>query len=760
MITLPIDSYIPQIVTDWRDSTACIVNASAGSGKTTRIPWALSLNTSKKIIVLEPRKLAAKMAATRMASENNVRLGEEIGYAYRDDLSFTKDSRVIFFTEGTFLRFIEDSQFFNSIDTIIFDEFHERNLDTDLILAIIRQKQESHPHLKIMLMSATIDQSIAEMLNAKVIQIEARLFDVKTHYLPNQPSILNQELGLKVKKVIETLPNEGDVLAFLPGMREILKTQDLLGDRFGETFILHSEIEKSEQEKIMLPLNNRKIILATNIAESSLTIPGIKYVIDSGIVRSSEFNAWTGIKYFQDRPITKSSAIQRMYRAGRTQDGECFRLYAEFDYKERPDFKIPDILTKDLSDVYLVSSFYKNQLQWVSPPPQDKWNRAQTLNELLGTTEDQQLTDIGKFAIDYNLPIRIARILWEARELSTEHKNQVIHFVATKLLNEEPKYLLRRLKNYLAHSPVGKIEHFELARFLLPGLVDQVGRFRSENHDFTHYSGQTLKPRPELLHLQKGLYLLTMINQRQQVEQALEIEEDWLLELSPFPLTEEHEMNWTVKGIEVLTKTMLGSIILDEMRTLKKWGQLNTEQQTVFLKKNEYQFQALVSEFKNSSLYQRALYFGRSNKVEINFYPDFAQIMEVSEGEQENISFLFTQTLTDELGISLDKFPPENIKINNKTYLIDYENEPSIEGHIQDFYGLKETPKILVSAPLTLILLGPHKRPIQYTKDLSGFWERTYPQFLKEWRREYPRHHWPDDPKSAPAILLKRQLPI
>lgn len=757
MITLPIDAHIPQIIQDWQLNQNCIINASAGSGKTTRLPWALAQKTSGKIVVLEPRKLAAKMAAGRVAEENKLRLGEEIGYAFRDEVKFQKNSQVIFFTEGTFLRFIEDQAFLKSVDTIIFDEFHERNLDTDMILAIIRQKREHYPQLKIMLMSATIDQSIAETLNAKVIQIEARLFDVKVHYLPNRPSILNQDLNIKVKKVVSSLPPAGDILVFLPGMKEILKTQEILEPHLGQTFILHSEIEKTEQEKIMLPMNQRKIILATNIAESSLTIPGIKYVIDSGIVRNSEFNPWTGIKFFQDRPITKSSAIQRMYRAGRTQDGECFRLFAEFDYKERADFKEPDILTRELSDCYLISTYYHHSLQWITSPPSDKWNRARVLNELLGTTQNLSLTEAGLFAIKHNLGVRVAKILWEAQSLSENQKNKLIHFLAKHILNEEPKYLLRRLSHYL-NSSAEDVQNFEMARYLLPGLIDQVGRLRMEQHDFIHFSGQTLKSKLEASALSQGLYLLTQINQRQQVESAMSIEEDWLLELTPFPLKEATDLNWTPKGIEFQSKTVLGSIILDELKNLKKWSELSPELKNEFLKKNQHQYLTLLENFKNTSQYQRANFYERFHKRELNFAPPFESILNESEGEQATIPFLFAQELHTQLGVTLDQVMPENIRINNKNYPVNYENEPSIEGHIQDFYGLKETPKILNNTPLTLVLLGPHKRPIQYTKDLAGFWERTYPQFLKEWRREYPRHHWPEDPKSAPPLLLKRHL--
>ena len=218
------------------------------------------------------------------------------------------------------------------------------------------------------------------------------------------------------------------------------------------------------------------------------------------------------------------------------------------------------------------------------------------------------------------------------------------------------------------------------------------------------------------------------------------------------------EISWVPKGIEIQSKTVLGSIILDELKNIKRWNELSKDQKNLFVKKNQHQYLTLLEDFKRTSIYQRAIFFERFHKRELNFEPDFEMILNQCDGEQSSIPFLFTQELQGQLGVLLDQVTPEQIRINNKNYPINYENEPSIEGHIQDFYGLKETPSVMNNSPLTLVLLGPHKRPIQYTKDLKGFWERTYPQFLKEWRREYPRHHWPDDPKSAPPLLLKRHL--
>ena len=203
-------------------------------------------------------------------------------------------------------------------------------------------------------------------------------------YLPNQPSILNQNLEQKIRAALEKIPALSDVLVFLPGMREIQKVQNYLGDRFGKVFILHSEVSMQEQEEALKPNQIRKIILSTNLAESSVTIPGIKAVIDSGIQREAHYSPWNGLKIIADRPVTKSSAIQRAGRAGRTSAGVCHRLYALQDYESRENFTVPEILKSDLTDTYLMSSQIKSNLRWVTPPPSDRWQKAQNLCFLMG----------------------------------------------------------------------------------------------------------------------------------------------------------------------------------------------------------------------------------------------------------------------------------------------------------------------------------------------------------------------------------------
>jgi ATP-dependent helicase HrpB len=298
-IILPIDSHIPEILKAVKNYSTIIVKASPGSGKTTRLPWALSNEIKRKIVVLEPRRLAAKLAAKRIAEENGLNLGQEIGYHFRFEKNFQEDSKVIFYTEGTFLKKFLNDPFLKDIDLVILDEFHERHLETDLALALLRDLQQKK-ELKIILMSATIETELQEQFqDCNSIEIEANQYPVEVKYLPNQPRIISMPLELKVKKALEE--TTGDTLVFLPGMREMLKTQEIL-NHSRQVLLLHADLSKDEQEKALLPSSDRKIILSTNIAESSITIPGITTVIDSGIQRAGwhrphwQFRSFTALE--------------------------------------------------------------------------------------------------------------------------------------------------------------------------------------------------------------------------------------------------------------------------------------------------------------------------------------------------------------------------------------------------------------------------------------------------------------------------------
>lgn len=755
-IPLPIDAYLDEILDKVEKSSTLLIKASPGSGKTTRLPWFIAKNLRKKVVVLEPRRLAAKLAAERIAFEEGLKIGEEIGYHFRFEKKLSHQTQLAFYTEGTFLKRALHEKDLSHVDVVILDEFHERHLETDMALAYLLELQARRSDLKLILMSATLDTDINRHLSSPtVIEIEAPRYPVELVYLANQPSILNQTIEQKIRGALEKIPADSDVLVFLPGMREILKVQSYLADRFGKVFILHSEASKEEQEEAIKEHNYRKIILSTNIAESSVTIPGIKAVIDSGIQREAHYSPWNGLKLIQDRPVTQSSAIQRAGRAGRTSPGVCHRLYSLQDFEARESFTVPDILKADLTDIYLLSTQFKTELKWVTPPPQERWQKARDLCFLMGMIDEQgELTALSHKASHYPVDLRLSRVLISGEELNRENKKQILNYICRELENDGAGILVRRLAFFLEHAG---IKTFPWEKCLLAGFIDQVARYRPKQNDFIHYSGKTIKLHPSLGTLTEGYYLILDITQRQEANQILAIEEEWLFEHEPFPFSDEDvitiDPTMTLKSL-----TKLGSIVIDEKVVPLHWSNLNESQKEKTLLLGETYFTKRWKECQESESYNRYHYWHKLNQLDLPADPTLKDFLEFSGELDWNLLEEFFKNILKEheLNTSL----PRSIQLNGKKDLkvhYPYNLDPYVEAPIQDFYGLKETPKI-GNTPLTLKLLGPHKRPLQVTKDLNDFWKKTYQEMKKELMREYPRHHWPEDPATARAVLLKRHL--
>ncbi len=759
-LPLPIDSAITEILNRAANYSVVIIKASPGSGKTTRLPWAIACGLAKKVAVLEPRRLAAKLAAQRIAEEEELVLGKDVGYHFRFEKNTTPDTPVTFYTEGTFLRKFLSSSDVEDIGVVILDEFHERHIETDLALALCLDLQKKKD-LKIILMSATLDIRLKDFFpDSSSIEVEGTMFPVEVNYLPNQPSILNQSLEAKVKKAVDT--SVGDALVFLPGMREMQRVQNVLSGDY-QVHLLHADLSKVEQREALLPAPRRKIILSTNIAESSVTIPGIKVVIDSGIQREAYFSPWNGLKLIHDVPVTKSSATQRAGRAGRTGPGICLRLYSEQDFNEREEYTIPEIRKADLLDIYLMIKGSGLTPHWFEPPPEEKWLKAKELLIRLGAMKDEALTGIGIKLLSYPLDARLARALIAGENSSQKQKEELLNYITVEVEGDKTGTLKRRLMNFLKQSGDREIPW---EKCLLTGFINQVGKFRPKQRDFIHFSGKIIKAHHGLTDLQDGLYLIMDITQKQEAIKVLPIEEEWLFELEPFPFTEEEEIKID-KKISINSKTKLGSIVIDESMKKIPWSQLNNETRIKIIDSSRSIIKKMIEEFKNTRFYEKFYFWSRIENrdadsifenVDLNHY--FSQ----NELSFENFDY-YLKTLFDKalVNTSLDTLLPDKINLGGRRDLVIHypeNNDPYIEAPLQDFFGLSKTPVLLNGkVQLTLKLLGPHKRPIQITKDLESFWHKTYQEMKKEYQRDYPRHYWPDKPWEAKPYLLKSHLP-
>ncbi|MCA9036439.1 MAG: ATP-dependent helicase HrpB, partial [Planctomycetaceae bacterium] len=438
-VPLPIDDVLPELVAALRSNNCAVLKADAGAGKTTRVPLALlragftSEQTShvgsplgdQQIVMLEPRRIAARTSARRIASETGEQVGQTIGYRVRFDEAVSASTRVLIVTEGILLRRLQDDPFLEDIGVVVFDEFHERRLDSDLALAMVRRVQQTvRPDLRIVVMSATMDPGpVSHWLgNCPVIESRGRTFPVRVEYLRRTDRIPLPTLAAQgVEHVLAQ--TDGDILVFLPGVGEIMKTQrelDSLARRHNIAIMpLYGDLSSEEQDQVLARNVRRKIVLATNVAETSITIDGITAVVDSGYARQMHFDADVGLDRLEKRPVSKASADQRAGRAGRTRPGVCLRLWDESAHRTRADYDQAELHRVDLSAAVLRLHAWGEKnvalFPWFESPPETALRHADRLLRLLGAMDDNGVTAHGQAMVRFPTSPRIARLLIETQ---------------------------------------------------------------------------------------------------------------------------------------------------------------------------------------------------------------------------------------------------------------------------------------------------------------------------------------------------------
>lgn len=788
-LVLPIDAIKEKILSSYELFSNIILKASPGSGKTTRVPLYLLEKTEKKIYILEPRRLAAKLAAIQVARELGEAVGKSVGYVFRYEKVISAKTRILFLTEGTFLKILSQNKNLDDVSLIILDEFHERHLSTDAALSFVTKLQkENRPDLKIMVMSATIETDhlhnyLEQSSKTTTIDLVAHRFPLELKYLPNVTSVVQASLQKKVHSAISEIlsSNElGDILVFLPGMREIRDCQMILEnlcENYGATcLVLHGDMDSAEQERTLEIGSMRRIILSTNIAESSVTIPGIRIVVDSGLQRESSYNFFSGLPELNITKISKASATQRAGRANREASGRCFRLYAELDFDQRPYLQKPEILKSDLSELYLMSIDLFNEpleeLSWFENPPESAIrNSRELLFAINAISEQRSITAIGTKILRYPLHPRLGRIVVEAEKYSDQSRSEVLNFLAD-FLNEKNR---ERFLRQLPFSNQSNSETKNLEEIIITGFPDRVARARGEKYfDVITSKGETLKIAREIAHdfdPKHSLWIVLDLNNKGEASKCIPIEEIWLYELEPFPIVEEVKYSWDDKKEQVLKneRTLLGKLVLSESKSTPK---LSNESIRAILIEKALDY---LDSLRKTQAYERLLTLNRIlNKIDLIFSEEdllkdfFNGKIHFNPDDKKQLSDYFFSSLKEVIDpdqlYDLDTDFPMTIQLTDRRkipIIYDRTQDPFIESLIQDFYGLSKTPILAKGKiPLTLKLLGPHKLAIQVTQDLSSFWSKTYPQMVKELGRDYPRHYWPTDPQKAMPILLKRQVPV
>lgn len=777
MYVFPIDSLREKILSSLDEVDFLIIKSTPGSGKTTRVPIFLKEKFKKKIYILEPRKLAAKLASHFVSKSLGEVPGQSVGHIFKYEKITSDKTQIIFLTEGTFLRILASDSSLRDCDVVILDEFHERHYHTDVALSFLLKIKESNPNLKIIIMSATINLiELDKMLKgrSRTIELNESKYNLKIEYLPNNSLVLRDSIERKVyNALVSIFSREGHVLIFLPGIFEIKKCQKIIEDNFDcEIIILHGEIGGVDINDDFYDFSCKKIILSTNVAESSVTIPGVRTVIDTGLHKTSKLNPVTRLNLVELKKISQSSAIQRASRSSREGDGLVYRLYSEFDYLGREAFDVPEISRVDLSELIITTGDIFNSsvedLAFLTPLKEVEVFKSKKYLEQIGLFDKGVPTAAVKRLAKFPFPPRISKILDEASKFNEITFNNVVNYLAELV---EPKGTARfksLVKKYFKFTPGAFEVDFE--KIILFGYIDQIAKKRDYN--LTHMSGEVYSISPSIVRdidPDHSLWIILDLDNRNHVTRMLPIEEDWIYDLPYFPIEESREIDFDTDNLKlsILQVSRIGAIILSKE---KKY---NTEKSADVI---DFVTKKLTPIFLNKlelSSFKRLYVFEKIIERKISDYDMaswFRNQVEYLLGDSHyNLDVIFESYIVDvfnylnnECLYDLERDMPLSLDLNDKRKVeihYDATNGVYCESYIQDFYSLIKVPTILKGKEkIKIHLLGPHKRALQVTMDLMSFWNKTYKELYGELKRDYPRHYWPLNPKEAPPILLLKNV--
>lgn len=766
---LPIDPFLPHIVDLVKRSPLLILQAEPGAGKTTRVPVALMQAALGDVYVLEPRRLAARMAARRVAQELGEEVGESVGYQVRFEEVSSKQTKLWFCTEGVLTRRLLSGDRLGKAGVVVLDEFHERHLETDLALALLRKLGQ-----KVVLMSATLSARIADH---PVLQVPGRTFPVAVEYTPASAAALEEQVAGAVSAALKR--TDGHVLVFLPGAAEIRKASaactPVASQYNAKTLALHGDLSPQEQDEAVAPSRQRKIICSTNVAESSVTIEGVTAVVDSGLARVATHSPWSGISRLQVEKISRSSAVQRSGRAGRTGPGLAIRLYPESDFVRRPEDIAPEILRADLTQLSLqlaANGLAWEAFEWIDQPAEAAREHAREVLEMIGALDRSgKITADGRRMSRMPVHPRLARLAMESGRAGSElaarlsegrlrleeaaRGNQLSDVDA--LLAQRCSYEARRLRDQISPHVTSKRG---LDQSLLLAFPDRVARKRGETLLLSTGASARLDAQSAV----RSEFLLAIEVGERDGERALvriahPIEPDWLLELFPDKVTASEDMIWNreAERVEQVNAMRYDRLIIDESRSAptnagaaaemlcdKALGELHRfvdqDGLEAFLKRLRFATQHGVKvDLPEGELLRaavRILCDGLSSFKELSITARDNALLSILAG-------LVPMQMVDEVAPSHVLLP------RGRRARIDYHDgrSPSVASRLQDFFGMAETPAIARGAvPVVVELLAPNHRPVQVTMDLASFWRNLYPQVRKELSRRYPKHLWPERP--------------
>lgn len=826
MRSLPIYAVLDDIRSILSSHNRLILQAPPGAGKTTAVPLSLIDEPwlkNKQIVMLEPRRIAARSAASRMAHILGEKVGEQIGYQIRAEKKLSKQTKILVVTEGILTHMLQRDPSLENVALIIFDEFHERHLHSDLSLAFALQSQEFlREDLKILVMSATLDtDALQSLLNhPPLITSEGRTFPITIEHLtPNTQPI---EVKKIVPALMSTLKNilqqdEGSILVFLPGTREIKALEASLKEHCAKMEIdiapLYGELSKADQEKAISPSSKRKIVLATNIAETSLTIEGIRIVVDSGLEKVLTFDPSSGMERLVTQKISRASADQRAGRAGRLSAGKCYRLWSATAHHALAPHKEPEIRLCDLTPLSLeLSAWGDSQLSWITPPPVKALEHGARLLNSLGATDFKgAITTHGRVMMGLGLHPRLAHMILIGQSLGYEREAILLASLlnerdifarmnqrstdirerfeilsdrlngkslpfalaeASEVVLKTAKDLSNRLNISLRLSP--DFSSSMLALLLALAYPDRIARLRTPKGDKYLLSNgkEAVLSREDDLYGEKWLVIAESDGDSTmaRIYQCAPLDIDLLEHHTPELFEREQAIVWNndLKRVEAREVHRIGAIII-ESRPLAN-PDIAIVKQRLLEGIRTHGLEVLVWSPSALSLRHRlqALHHHSADNAFRDFSdeallasletwlsPHITTQSSFKECESLDMYTILSTQLSWEQTKRLNTLLPTHYTApTGSTIALDYSNPEAVilAVRIQEIFGLSEHPSVMEGKiPLLVHLLSPARRPIQVTRDLISFWNGSYSDVKKELKGRYPKHYWPDDPRNAEA---------
>jgi ATP-dependent helicase HrpB len=867
-----------------RDGPSLVIEAPPGAGKTTRVPRALleaglAGAGRAEVLVLEPRRLAARLAARRVAEELGERPGETVGYQVRFEEVAGPRTRIRYVTEGLLTRRLLSDPALPGVGAVVLDEFHERHLPGDLALAFLRRLQSTaRPDLKLVVMSATLDaEPVARFLSAPRLRSEGRRFEVAVEHLSPEEAARDERLEDRVARAVRRLHHPsgaerpGDVLVFLPGAAEIRRAREALAgwaEGAGvDVLPLHGDLPPEEQDRAVRPGSRPKVILSTNVAESSVTIEGVTAVIDSGLARVASHSPWSGLPTLEVKKVSRASAAQRAGRSGRTGPGQAVRLYTRHDHDTRPAFDAPEVRREDLAELLLTLAglglrpaalrpgqderLGEDELELFEAAPAAALEAGRTLLVRLGAIDEGGgLTALGRHMLPLPVHPRLARLAVEAARRGAAAEGAVL----AALLGERD-LRDRRVLEGGALPPTGDSDLLELAhlfeqasraRFepdrlrrlgVSPGAAQAVERSRRQLAGLARALPGGTRP-PDAAALDRALLHATLAAYPDRVARrrapgsdqvvlagggsarldpasvvreaellvALDAEErrvlrqaqggrplppgaagaraevrvriasavtqEMLLDLFPDALRYEEGVSWNAAAerAESTERLLYLDLVLEESRAANPDpARLSARLVAEALARGVRSF---APEGALDGLTAR-MAFVAEHAPEVGIAPPSeadlsAALADAAAGRRSfaelreaDLPGALLGRLDPRARAALERLAPERITLpGGRGTRVHYEagKPPWVESRLQDFFGMAQGPALAGGrVPVVLHLLAPNGRAQQVTTDLAGFWERHYPALRRELSRRYPRHAWPEDPRTAAPPPVRRR---